>query len=236
MIAKESEEGISRIYSAGLNNYGQTGHPENAKKELENKDRLTLIESFRNVEISDIAAGQHHSICLDSTGTKLYGFGRSCSGQLGHTATAPKPGSFEIEPVPIYLEYDSDGNPIENPVITKIACGGNHCFALTEAGEAYSWGYGDNGALGVGRVQDESDCVCRPKKIDVTLGINNVRARNNERPVKASVKDISGGGQHSAMVASLEEDADIEVTLYDEEAENMIPEEQAPSDDEGDGN
>ena len=37
-------------------------------------------------------------------------------------------------------------------VVSKVAChsGGKHCLALTNNGEMYSWGEGDDGKLGHG--------------------------------------------------------------------------------------
>jgi len=187
------------------------------------------IESLKDIEITQVAAGQHHSICVDSTGRKLFGFGRSCSGQLGicvdsegrklfgfgrsssgqlgHvTQSVPPPaGSHEVNAVPIYLEYDASGKPMENPIITQISCGGNHTFALTENGDVYSWGYGFNGALGVGKI-GKDDCVFLPKQIDVTHGINAVRDADGLGPVRATVSMMAGGGQHSAIVATLQEE------------------------------
>lgn len=166
--------------------------------------KLTKIDFFDGMNIHQIAGGEHFSICLDSTGRNLYGFGRSCSGQLGNTLTAPAAGSYKLTPVQIYLEYNADGSPRENPVITEISCGSAHSFAMTEHGDIYSWGYGLMGALGVGNVGDE-DCVFRPQKIDVTRGINAVRVKEGERPVSARVQMVAGGAQHSAMVATLQQ-------------------------------
>ena len=205
VIAKDSENSISQVYSCGLNNYGQIGHSEkgpNGKDILDNLDKLTKINFFDLMNIKQIAGGEHFSLCLDSTGTKLFGFGRTCSGQLGNTTTAPDAGSYKATPVPIYLEYNADGSPKENPVIAEISCGGTHSFARTENGDVYSWGYGLSGALGVGNVGDD-DCVLRPKKIEVTKGINVVRERDGERPVSATVQMAAGGAQHSAMIATL---------------------------------
>lgn len=207
VIAKNNEDGLSQVYSCGLNNYGQSGHSakdSNGRDVLENIKKLTKIDFFDGMNIHQIAGGEHFSICLDSTGRNLYGFGRSCSGQLGNTLTAPAAGSYKLTPVQIYLEYNADGSPRENPVITEISCGSAHSFAMTEHGDIYSWGYGLMGALGVGNVGDE-DCVFRPQKIDVTRGINAVRVKEGERPVSARVQMVAGGAQHSAMVATLQQ-------------------------------
>ncbi len=163
------------------------------------------ITSLSNIEVSQVSAGEHFTIVLDSSGKKLFGFGRTCSGQLGHTAEVPEPGSSSTDPVPIYLEYDSSGNPIENPVIKQIASGGCHTFALTEKGDLYSWGYGVMGALGVAGKDLDNDCLFRPRKVSVTFGVNTVRLSRDKCPVEAVIHSADGGAQHSAMIASLKE-------------------------------
>lgn len=146
---------------------------------------------------------------LDSTRTKLFGFGRTCSGQLGYTKDEPAPGSFTFEPVPIYLKYDPHGKPIENPVIARISSGGSHSFALTEDGECYSWGYGVMGQLGVGVKSLDNDCLFLPLKMPATFGVNTLRLKEGQGPVKATIQMVDGGAQHSAMVAKLEEVATL---------------------------
>jgi alpha-tubulin suppressor-like RCC1 family protein len=195
VLAKDDEASATQVYSCGLNNYGQLGYTGIA-------DRLTEISFFHGMNIKQIAGGEHFSLCLDSTGKKLYGFGRTCSGQLGNTTTTPAVGSYEVTPVPIYLEYNADGSPKANPIISQISCGGSHSFAMTEHGDVYSWGFGLSGALGVGKVGD-GDCVLRPQKIDVTRGINLLNEKEGKGLVSATVQMVAGGAQHSAMVATL---------------------------------
>lgn len=191
-----------------MNQYGQLGpHDDGDNPESESrkyKDRLhKIVFPDDDMEIKKVAAGEHFSLCLDSTGKKLYGFGRGDAGQLGYSESAPPAGFFTTEPVPIYLEYNANGTPKENPVIREIACGGSHSFALTKDGTLYSWGYGPSGALGVGVIGDNQDCVFRPMKVDVTNGVNRLKQRSGEPPVSAAVQMVAGGGQHSVMVATL---------------------------------
>ena len=210
VLARDSDDAPCELYSAGLNNYGQLGFYEEEDKnssdnsdkhQRKTKDRLHKVPFFSGMDITKVAAGEQFSICLDSTGRNLYGFGRTCAGQLGYTVSAPPPGSFVKEPVPIYLEYNDDGTPKENPIIQYISCGSSHSFALTEDGDLYSWGFGPSGALGVGNICNE-DCLYRPMKVDVTNGINRVREGKGERPLSATVQMVAGGGQHSIMVAT----------------------------------
>ena len=205
VLAKDDEASATQVYSCGLNNYGQLGYTEkdsNGRDILDKADRLTEISFFHGMNIKQIAGGEHFSLCLDSTGQNLYGFGRTCSGQLGNTTTTPAVGSYKVTPVPIYLEYNADGSPKANPIISQISCGGSHSFAMTGHGDVYSWGFGLSGALGVGKVGD-GDCVLRPQKIDVTRGINLLNEKEGKGLVSATVQMVAGGAQHSAMVATL---------------------------------
>ena len=43
MIAKDADDAVSHIYSAGLNNYGQIGHVEKDEDTPTNKDTLTKV-------------------------------------------------------------------------------------------------------------------------------------------------------------------------------------------------
>ena len=51
---------------------------------------------------------------------------------------------------------------LENKKVKQVACGFQHTVCVTEEGEVYAWGYGKNGALGLGDWQQ----VNMPKKIE----------------------------------------------------------------------
>ena len=160
-------------YSSGLNNYGQLGHGD-----LDDRKILTCIEALKDSKITSVAAGNHHSLCLDASGTYLYAFGRGDSGQLGLESTIPPPGYLKKSPLSLFLEPPSQ----KNPKIVQIVAGSNHNLVRTENGDIYSWGYGDLGALGLGTEEDEY----RPKKMKISS--------------RSKVCDIDAGGQHTAFV------------------------------------
>jgi len=183
VVAKDGEGGPLNVYAAGLNNYGQLGLGD-----LDARKELTKISAFDGSNISEVAAGVHHSLCLDSSGRNLYGMGRGDSGQMGITSERPEVGFNKELPVSIKISDD-------RPVIQKISCGGNHCIALLDNGDAYSWGYGDLNQLGHGVEQDEYS----PRKFDPVFGINRKRAKDGASPLIAKIEIIDGGGQHSAV-------------------------------------
>jgi len=71
--------------------------------------------------------------------------------------------------------------------------------------DIYSWGYAFTGSLGLGKTEDE-DCQPCPLKVNVTLGVNRLKKKDGKKSVKCtSVKTVVGGGQHSILVAHLQE-------------------------------
>ena len=96
-----------------------------------------------------------------------------------------------------------------NPPISQIAAGDNQNIVLTGSGDVYSWGYGDNGCLGHGIIEDEnglslhSSDECRPRKLDVLKKINDGRIKRGRTIMTADVHYVASGSQHSAIICSL---------------------------------
>lgn len=163
------------VYACGLNNYGQLGMGD-----TRNRDLLSEVTALAGRGIVCLRGGMHHSLALSSAG-QLYAFGRGDSGQLGSSEGSVKAaGDFCSRPVPVLL----------SACVAAISCGGNHNFALTSAGDVYSWGYGDMLALGHGEEKDEF----LPKKI------NFAKAQGVGR---IAVTQVAGGGQHSAIIGKV---------------------------------
>lgn len=101
----------------------------------------------------------------------MYAWGSNSHGQLGQE-----------------FEGDSPVPRIVKPLVTKhvvqIACGHNHCLALTNAGELYSWGANQYGQLGFGYT---SETVPKPILIASLVGL--------------PVAFITCGGNHSVILS-----------------------------------
>ncbi|KAF0521745.1 rcc1 domain-containing protein 1 [Gigaspora margarita] len=80
--------------------------------------------------------------------------------------------SEEITPVDDTIDY----------FFTTVACGENHCLALTQTGQVFSWGSGRYGQLGHG----DTKSLDKPKVIEFFLGLR--------------VIQIACGGWHSAVI------------------------------------
>ena len=69
--------------------------------------------------------------------TALYSFGQGALGLLGH-------GDDQSRSVPTKIKS------IEDVSVRSIAAGGCHMAALTVEGEVHTWGWGEDGQLGLG--------------------------------------------------------------------------------------
>ncbi|KAL4161415.1 hypothetical protein PRNP1_001969 [Phytophthora ramorum] len=99
-------------------------------------------------------------------------FGSGDCGQLGHG----------VEEEGLMVRYPRVLRSLANLKIVRVACGGLHSAAISAAGEVYTWGCDDDGALG--RVGDENF----PAKV-VGFG-----------PDQATAVQVVGGDCHTAVV------------------------------------
>lgn len=76
-----------RLYSWGLNNFCQTGHPDRAGKDNAIIPTAKVVRAFRDYEIDHVDGGEHHSVACSSDG-KLFTWGRVDSHQVGLPAEA----------------------------------------------------------------------------------------------------------------------------------------------------
>ena len=166
-------EGEDDVYAWGLNNWGQLGTGDTY-----NQFAPTVVESLTEIrkengkEIS-FAGGQHHSLVLDSNGI-VYSVGRSDYGRLGLGQEAKE----TSEPKKI--------KDLTELKVKQIACGEACSFAVTSAGDLYSWGLGSNLQLGNGSEDDALVPIqIRAKTVD---------------PSKHEVICASSGGQHTTIL------------------------------------
>ena len=93
-----------------------------------------------------ISCGRSHSAII-AEGGHVYTMGNNDYGQLGLN------GKIEIgetQAIPNLVDGTS------NYYITKVCCGDNMTACLTDDGGLFTWGYGDDGCLGIGS-QDSYD-------------------------------------------------------------------------------
>ena len=93
---------------------------------------ITQITKVHVSNISDISAGQNHTLFLNEEG-KLFSCGKNEFGQCGEVSTQ----KYIKDPVPVYIPEKC----------IKIACGTKHSLALGKSGVLYGFGCKINGQL-----------------------------------------------------------------------------------------
>ncbi|XP_077213141.1 regulator of chromosome condensation (RCC1) family protein isoform X2 [Tasmannia lanceolata] len=122
-----------RVYATGLNDFGQLGIASEKKYTLEPIEVSGIPQ-----EVIQIAAGYHHSSAITVDG-ELYMWGNNSSGQLGLGRKAEKK---------IYTP--SRVECLAGIHMKMVALGSEHSIAVTDDGDALSWGAGGSGRLGHG--------------------------------------------------------------------------------------
>jgi regulator of chromosome condensation len=210
VVTKEGGGGNLEVYSSGLNNYGQLGHGDHGGDV--NRSVLTKIQSLSGKDITKVAGGMQFSCFIDKTSKELYGCGRGDYGTLGCSLEQPDAGFCIDLPIRIPLVHEPDAQAIsdrninrkenciilediieaDQPEIKQISCGSIHVLVLTEDGDAYSWGFGESGACGQGRSDQD---VFRPTRLVPRLG-----NRGDASSAACKIQYVSGGGQHSSAI------------------------------------
>ncbi|KAL9356482.1 hypothetical protein Peur_049735 [Populus x canadensis] len=163
-----------RVYATGLNDFGQLGVSNNTTYCME-----PLEVSGLKKEIVQISAGYHHSCAITVDG-ELYTWGKNSNGQLGLGKKAEN-----VVPVPTKVECLSGIN------IKMVALASEHSIAVTDGGQALSWGEGGSGRLGHGHQSSllgffRSSSEYTPRHIKKLEGVK--------------VKNIAAGLLHSACI------------------------------------
>jgi len=105
--------------------------------------------------LTSLVCGYHHSAAITEKG-ELFTWGRGVFGQLGH-------GNHESYSVPMPV------SALSQVPILQVSCGWQHSLALSQSGQVYSWGYGDDGQLGQGSTQDYITPTVIPGLRDVAV-------------------------------------------------------------------
>lgn len=119
-------------FSWGSDDMGQLGSM--LGQSFQSKPKIIKCLATKNV--IQIACGEYHSLALTNNG-EMYTWGANSFGQCGLGYTTKKESTPKLISTMI-------GVPI-----AKIACGGNHSFALSKSGAVYGWGKNSHGQLGL---------------------------------------------------------------------------------------
>jgi regulator of chromosome condensation len=141
-----------KVYSWGLNTFGQTGIPKDEDDENDTITTPTAVESLRNFDIKQIAGGAHHTLSVTESGQVLV-WGRIDCAQGGMEVS-------EFNKDDLY--FDEHGKPrfLVKPAVLPILNGHyvsaatDTCLVVTKDGQAYSWGFSANYQTGQGTTDD----------------------------------------------------------------------------------
>lgn len=177
-----------RVWAWGLNNYGETGIPENAGEDDAVVLKPEVVEALSHKGVSCIKGGGHHSIAVTGAGECLV-WGRLDGSQCGiNVADLPDEATVKDERgKPRILKTPTAVKGIEGKVVFATAAS-DHSFAITEEGHAYSWGFSTNYQTGQGTDDD----------VEVATKIDNTATRGKK------LNYATAGGQFSILTAPAE--------------------------------
>ncbi|MCO5550641.1 hypothetical protein L7F22_004130 [Adiantum nelumboides] len=132
------------LYSYGDNQHGCCGLGEASQLDNDEANQTVfvprLVDSFKDTRCKQVSAGVNFTMVLTVEG-HVYTCGKNAHGQLGHGDTLKRHAFTKIETL------DSR--------VAQISAGAAHALAVTQDGEAFSWGYGANWCLGHHNVANE---------------------------------------------------------------------------------
>lgn len=144
------------VWSWGVNNYCETGIPEDAGADDASVLTPRIVHSLEGKSVTSIAGGSHHNIAITKDGQVLV-WGRCDGSQTGLPIATLEAEKDEdkvlrnhgkpkilIEPTPI--------STLKN-VVTG-ACGPDHTIVIDKEGKAFSWGFSANYQTGQGTDDD----------------------------------------------------------------------------------
>ncbi|CCF55873.1 hypothetical protein KAFR_0A04380 [Kazachstania africana CBS 2517] len=151
-----------KVYSWGLNQFGQCGISENVEDgALVIKPKKVLLPKDEGIKIKSISAGEHHSLILTQEGD-LFTFGRLDMFEVGVSKSRLPETTYKDEhdkarsiPIPFKMS--------DVPKFKTIAAGSHHSLAVAANGIAYSWGFGETYAVGLGPSGDDTEVPTRIK-------------------------------------------------------------------------
>ncbi|KAH7108381.1 regulator of chromosome condensation 1/beta-lactamase-inhibitor protein II, partial [Auriculariales sp. MPI-PUGE-AT-0066] len=142
------EEG--KVWSFGINDNASLGRttenvpdPANEGNMIEQEELETqpmLVQSLDDFRAVQVVSGDSVSVALSDTGhLRAWGSFRSSDGLLGF-ASDKKASKTQFKPIAI--------PGLEKHSFISVACGADHVMALTDAGQVFIWGNGEQAQLG----------------------------------------------------------------------------------------
>ncbi|KAF2203418.1 RCC1/BLIP-II [Delitschia confertaspora ATCC 74209] len=175
------------VWSWGVNNYGETGHPDGAGSDNASISTATVVQSLEGIDVEMIKGGSHHNLVVTKDGRCLV-WGRTEGSVLG----------LPIDQLPEEDVLTDDAGrrkillkPTAIPKMKDIvyaACGPDHNIAIDSDGKSYSWGFSATYQTGQGTDDD----------IEIPTLINNTAVREKK------LTWAGCGGQYSVLASESE--------------------------------
>uniref|UniRef100_A0A182J8T6 RCC1-like domain-containing protein n=1 Tax=Anopheles atroparvus TaxID=41427 RepID=A0A182J8T6_ANOAO len=206
-----------RIFAFGLNNYCQLGIPNPSENVVK---PVFVPEPTSFSEVQQIAGGQHHTLVLKAD-HKVYAIGRKEYGRLGLGDV--KEDAKTLQPVE---------GALAGKKVVHICCGESTSFAVTDAGEVYSWGMGSSQQLGTGSEDDVNSPVLIASKqvqgkvvLQASSGgqhslflVQEAAAKPSTAPQKAPAKASTKKPTSAAAESTTNGDTEVQKTTGDDAA------------------
>jgi regulator of chromosome condensation len=144
------------VFSWGLNNFGETGIPENAGADDALIMKPQIVEAFKGKKVVSIKGGSHHSLCALDNGDCLI-WGRMDSAQIGisdeEIAKLGEDVVVKDHSGPRMMLKPTKVSAIEGKVV-YVTASSDHNVVITKEGKAWSWGFSGNYQTGQGQIED----------------------------------------------------------------------------------
>jgi len=165
---------LGNVWAWGDNQSGQLGSDATVTAvPIWNVALFAQVNQHGRPPITAIAAGENHSLALDSGGV-VWAWGSNSFGQLGV-------GSNDSQ-----ITFASAIRSLQGTTITAIAAGSGHSLALDSQGNVWAWGDNQVGQLGIGSHG-------RPRHVPVKLGLF---------PARTRITRIAAGAMHNLAIDS----------------------------------
>lgn len=156
------------VWVAGKNSRGQLGVGESG---IVPSGKVILLNDLikRGIKVKQIATAGYTSFILDEIGN-VYSCGANNAFQTGLSNN--EPGQTQTNDVTEFTKVDvtqEDGSPVR---VTQIAMGNTHTMLLTEHGQVYTCGTGNEGQLGLGPQEKK---VQQFKKLKLIQGMTYIK-------------------------------------------------------------
>ncbi|XP_065224595.1 probable E3 ubiquitin-protein ligase HERC1 isoform X2 [Planococcus citri] len=111
-----------KLFTFGCGESGRLGHDN-----VENRKLPERVLALRDVHVEQVSCGLNHTVCISDQGKRVWSFGESEYGKLGHGNNFP-----QLSPQVIEM--------LQGETIKKACCGTHFTIFLTTDGKMYSCG------------------------------------------------------------------------------------------------